>query len=101
MLRGVPGFYSYATFERLEGWRDMVLYEGRIAFKLQEKLYATLVNFILLSLWSIFLNPVSIIIYNVALLGFDTWQCQMTDKESCQHLKTGKGGRPLLIKKPC
>ncbi|XP_017227879.1 uncharacterized protein LOC108203448 [Daucus carota subsp. sativus] len=39
VLRGVPGFYSYATFERLEGWRDMVLYEGRIAFKLQEKLF--------------------------------------------------------------
>ncbi|KAL8109227.1 hypothetical protein AgCh_025356 [Apium graveolens] len=39
VLRGVPGFYSYATFERLKGWRNMVIYEGRIAFKLQEKLF--------------------------------------------------------------
>ncbi|KAK1370818.1 Rhamnogalacturonan endolyase [Heracleum sosnowskyi] len=39
VLRGVPGFYSYATFERLKGWRNMVLYQGRIVFKLQEKLF--------------------------------------------------------------
>ncbi|KAA8546655.1 hypothetical protein F0562_003114 [Nyssa sinensis] len=39
MLRGSPGFYSYAIFERLEGWPDLSIYQGRIAFKLQEQLF--------------------------------------------------------------
>ncbi|XP_047954367.1 probable rhamnogalacturonate lyase B [Salvia hispanica] len=39
MLRGCPGFYSYAIFERLEGWPDLHLSQGRIVFKLQEKIF--------------------------------------------------------------
>ncbi|KAL8109224.1 hypothetical protein AgCh_025354 [Apium graveolens] len=39
VLRGVPGFYSYAIFERLKGWQNTVLFQNRIVFKLQEKLF--------------------------------------------------------------
>ncbi|KAL3618966.1 hypothetical protein CASFOL_037194 [Castilleja foliolosa] len=39
MLRGCSGFYSYAIFERLEGWPDLTLSQGRIAFKLQHNLF--------------------------------------------------------------
>ncbi|KAK1370821.1 Rhamnogalacturonan endolyase [Heracleum sosnowskyi] len=39
VLRGVPGIYSYAIFERLKGWESSVLWQGRIVFKLQEKLF--------------------------------------------------------------
>ncbi|PIN23675.1 Rhamnogalacturonan endolyase [Handroanthus impetiginosus] len=36
MLRGVSGFYSYATFEHLKGWPDLNIDEARIAFKLHQ-----------------------------------------------------------------
>ncbi|KAL0367888.1 UNVERIFIED_CONTAM: hypothetical protein Scaly_1007700 [Sesamum calycinum] len=39
MLRGCSGFYSYAIFERLEGWPDVNITQGRIAFKLQHNLF--------------------------------------------------------------
>ncbi|KAL3838677.1 hypothetical protein ACJIZ3_023268 [Penstemon smallii] len=39
MLRGCPGFYSYAIFERLEGWPGISISQGRIAFKLQPNLF--------------------------------------------------------------
>ncbi|KAA8531471.1 hypothetical protein F0562_006176 [Nyssa sinensis] len=39
MLHGQPGFYSYAILERLEGWPDLNLDQGRISFKLQQKLF--------------------------------------------------------------
>ncbi|KAI3451276.1 hypothetical protein Pfo_007941 [Paulownia fortunei] len=39
MLRGCSGFYSYAIFERLEGWPDVNISQGRIAFKLQHNLF--------------------------------------------------------------
>ncbi|KAI5648050.1 hypothetical protein M9H77_34055 [Catharanthus roseus] len=39
LLRGYPGFYSYAILERLEGWPDFDTYQGRIVFKLQENLF--------------------------------------------------------------
>ncbi|KAK9069437.1 hypothetical protein SSX86_011341 [Deinandra increscens subsp. villosa] len=39
VLRGSSGFYSYGIFERLKGWPDLDLYQGRIVFKLQDKLF--------------------------------------------------------------
>ncbi|XP_071711956.1 uncharacterized protein [Rutidosis leptorrhynchoides] len=39
VLRGSSGFYSYGIFDRLEGWPDADVYQGRIVFKLQEKLF--------------------------------------------------------------
>ncbi|XP_059309412.1 probable rhamnogalacturonate lyase B isoform X2 [Lycium ferocissimum] len=39
ILRGYSGFYSYAILERLEGWLDIDVYQGRMAFKLNEKLF--------------------------------------------------------------
>ncbi|XP_051127121.1 probable rhamnogalacturonate lyase B isoform X2 [Andrographis paniculata] len=39
MLRGCSGFYSYAIFERLEGWPDVNISQGRIVFKLQQDLF--------------------------------------------------------------
>ncbi|CAI9111388.1 OLC1v1011606C1 [Oldenlandia corymbosa var. corymbosa] len=39
LLRGSCGFYSYGIFERLEGWPDVDLIQGRIVFKLDEKLF--------------------------------------------------------------
>ncbi|KAL1569705.1 rhamnogalacturonan endolyase [Salvia divinorum] len=36
MLRGSPGFYTYAVLERLNGWPSFLIQEGRIVFKLQE-----------------------------------------------------------------
>ncbi|KAG9137926.1 hypothetical protein Leryth_024530 [Lithospermum erythrorhizon] len=39
VLRGCSGFYSYAIFERLKGWPAATLYQGRIVFKLQQKLF--------------------------------------------------------------
>ncbi|KAL2498987.1 Rhamnogalacturonate lyase family protein [Abeliophyllum distichum] len=39
MLRGSTGFYLYATFERLEGWPDINVSQGRIAFKLNRNLF--------------------------------------------------------------
>ncbi|XP_052195181.1 probable rhamnogalacturonate lyase B [Diospyros lotus] len=39
MLRGSSGFYTYAIFERLEGWPAMTLVQARVAFKLQHKLF--------------------------------------------------------------
>ncbi|MFS7969604.1 putative rhamnogalacturonan endolyase [Helianthus anomalus] len=39
VLRGLSGFYSYGIFERLRGWPDVDIYQGRIVFKLQEKLF--------------------------------------------------------------
>nr|XP_027074022.1 probable rhamnogalacturonate lyase B isoform X1 [Coffea arabica]XP_027077819.1 probable rhamnogalacturonate lyase B isoform X1 [Coffea arabica] len=39
LLRGYPGFYTYGIFERLEGWPDINVYQGRTVFKLQEKLF--------------------------------------------------------------
>ncbi|XP_075089667.1 uncharacterized protein LOC107815910 [Nicotiana tabacum] len=39
ILRGISGFYSYAILERLEGWPDIDVYQGRMAFKLNAKLF--------------------------------------------------------------
>ncbi|CAL5365112.1 unnamed protein product [Camellia sinensis] len=39
MLRGYPGFYSYAILEHSEGWPDINIYQGRIVFKLEESLF--------------------------------------------------------------
>ncbi|KAI3784339.1 hypothetical protein L1987_43437 [Smallanthus sonchifolius] len=39
VLRGSSGFYSYGIFERLKGWPDANVYQGRIVFKLQDKLF--------------------------------------------------------------
>ncbi|KAM3338532.1 hypothetical protein P3S68_030618 [Capsicum galapagoense] len=39
ILRGRSGFYSYAILERLEGWPDIDVCQGRMAFKLNEKLF--------------------------------------------------------------
>ncbi|XP_076930910.1 uncharacterized protein LOC143595882 [Bidens hawaiensis] len=39
VLRGSSGFYSYGIFERLQGWPDVDVYQGRIVFKLQENLF--------------------------------------------------------------
>ncbi|KAF5962113.1 hypothetical protein HYC85_003322 [Camellia sinensis] len=39
MLRGYPGFYSYAILEHSEGWPDIKIYQGRIVFKLEESLF--------------------------------------------------------------
>ncbi|KAL6518615.1 hypothetical protein OROGR_019117 [Orobanche gracilis] len=39
MIRGCSGFYSYAIFERLDGWPDVNLSQGRIVFKLQHNLF--------------------------------------------------------------
>ncbi|XP_059645438.1 probable rhamnogalacturonate lyase B [Cornus florida] len=39
MLRGCPGFYSYAIIERLEGFPDLTIYQGRIVFKLHQELF--------------------------------------------------------------
>ncbi|KAL9160710.1 hypothetical protein ABFS82_08G218400 [Erythranthe guttata] len=39
MVRGSSGFYSYAIFERLEGWPDVNIAQGRIVFKLQQNLF--------------------------------------------------------------
>ncbi|KAA8546657.1 hypothetical protein F0562_003112 [Nyssa sinensis] len=39
MLRGHPGFYSYAIFEHLEGWPDLNVEQARIAFKLHQKMF--------------------------------------------------------------
>ncbi|MCD7463212.1 hypothetical protein HAX54_050162 [Datura stramonium] len=39
ILRGSSGFYSYAILERLEGWPDIDVCQGRMAFKLNEKLF--------------------------------------------------------------
>ncbi|CAL5323719.1 unnamed protein product [Camellia sinensis] len=37
MLRGSSGFYTYAIFERLEGWPSMHIDECRVAFKLRNE----------------------------------------------------------------
>lgn len=39
ILRGYSGFYSYGILERLDGWPDVDIYQGRIAFKLKENLF--------------------------------------------------------------
>ncbi|CAH2042828.1 unnamed protein product [Thlaspi arvense] len=39
MLRGYPGFYSYAIFIHPEGWPDLNIYQGRMVFKLDENLF--------------------------------------------------------------
>ncbi|XP_019182944.1 PREDICTED: uncharacterized protein LOC109177908 [Ipomoea nil] len=39
VLRGCSGFYSYGIFERLDGWPDIDVYQGRIVFKLDQKLF--------------------------------------------------------------
>ncbi|KAG9149624.1 hypothetical protein Leryth_023237 [Lithospermum erythrorhizon] len=39
ILRGSSGFYSYAIFERLEGWPAVNAYQGRIVFKLAQNLF--------------------------------------------------------------
>ncbi|KAI5648048.1 hypothetical protein M9H77_34053 [Catharanthus roseus] len=39
MLRGQSGFYSYAIFERLQGWPELNIEEARIAFKLQQEVF--------------------------------------------------------------
>ncbi|KAJ8562586.1 hypothetical protein K7X08_031038 [Anisodus acutangulus] len=39
ILRGSSGFYSYTILERLEGWPDIDVYQGRMAFKLNENLF--------------------------------------------------------------
>ncbi|KAI8536465.1 hypothetical protein RHMOL_Rhmol10G0259100 [Rhododendron molle] len=39
MLRGSSGFYTYSIFERLEGFPAMTIDQGRVAFKLQHKLF--------------------------------------------------------------
>ncbi|GFP79257.1 rhamnogalacturonate lyase [Phtheirospermum japonicum] len=36
MLRGSPGFYSYAVLERLEGWPAFHIVEGRMVFQLDK-----------------------------------------------------------------
>ncbi|CAH9089919.1 unnamed protein product [Cuscuta europaea] len=39
VLRGSSGFYSYAILERLDGWPDIDVYQGRIVFKLDQELF--------------------------------------------------------------
>ncbi|KAF7128905.1 hypothetical protein RHSIM_Rhsim10G0175400 [Rhododendron simsii] len=39
MLRGSPGFYLYGILEHLDGWPDVNIYQGRIVFKLEERLF--------------------------------------------------------------
>ncbi|KAF7129191.1 hypothetical protein RHSIM_Rhsim10G0175200 [Rhododendron simsii] len=39
MLRGSSGFYTYAIFERLEGFPAMTIDQGRVAFKLHQNLF--------------------------------------------------------------
>ncbi|PWA88051.1 rhamnogalacturonate lyase family protein [Artemisia annua] len=39
VLRGSSGFYSYGILERFKGWPDVDVYQGRIVFKLQDKLF--------------------------------------------------------------
>lgn len=39
ILRGISGFYCYGILERLEGWPDIDVYQGRIVFKLKENLF--------------------------------------------------------------
>ncbi|KAK1386760.1 hypothetical protein POM88_014938 [Heracleum sosnowskyi] len=38
-LRGISGFYSYSIFEHLEEHPAIVLYQGRIVFRLQDELF--------------------------------------------------------------
>nr|XP_016448768.1 PREDICTED: probable rhamnogalacturonate lyase B [Nicotiana tabacum] len=39
MLRDTPGFYTYAIFERLEGWPLVYIENLRIVFKLQQDMF--------------------------------------------------------------
>ncbi|XP_055828878.1 uncharacterized protein LOC129896898 isoform X3 [Solanum dulcamara] len=39
ILKGISGFYCYGILERLEGWPDIDVYQGRIVFKLNENLF--------------------------------------------------------------
>ncbi|KAL3524991.1 hypothetical protein ACH5RR_013363 [Cinchona calisaya] len=39
LLRGNTGFYTYGIFERLEGWPDVDVIQGRTVFKLQQNLF--------------------------------------------------------------
>ncbi|VFQ93568.1 unnamed protein product [Cuscuta campestris] len=39
VVRGASGFYSYGILERLEGWPDIDVYQGRIVFKLDQHLF--------------------------------------------------------------
>ncbi|KAK1392015.1 Rhamnogalacturonan endolyase [Heracleum sosnowskyi] len=39
VLRGISGFYSYSIFEHLEEHPAIVLYQGRIVFRLQDDLF--------------------------------------------------------------
>ncbi|KAK1404742.1 hypothetical protein POM88_004347 [Heracleum sosnowskyi] len=39
VLRGISGFYSYSIFEHLEEHPAIVLYQGRIVFRLQDELF--------------------------------------------------------------
>ncbi|KAK1392411.1 hypothetical protein POM88_011467 [Heracleum sosnowskyi] len=39
VLRGISGFYSYSIFENLEEHPAIVLYQGRIVFRLQDELF--------------------------------------------------------------
>ncbi|KAM3283238.1 putative rhamnogalacturonate lyase B [Capsicum chacoense] len=39
ILRGISGFYCYGILERLEGWPDIDVFQGRIVFKLKENLF--------------------------------------------------------------
>ncbi|KAL8476326.1 hypothetical protein ACS0TY_028846 [Phlomoides rotata] len=36
MIRDSPGFYTYCVLERLKGWPEFLIQEGRIVLKLQE-----------------------------------------------------------------
>ncbi|KAG6400828.1 hypothetical protein SASPL_137672 [Salvia splendens] len=39
LLRGSSGFYSYSTFEHLQGWPALNIDEARIAFKLHQDMF--------------------------------------------------------------
>lgn len=48
MLRGSPGFYSYAVLERLKGWPSFIIQEGRIVFKLHSNKYYLRLKYLIL-----------------------------------------------------
>ncbi|XP_047312801.1 rhamnogalacturonate lyase B-like [Impatiens glandulifera] len=40
MMRGVDGFYTYAKFERFQGWPSMSIDQTRVAFKLNQQMFS-------------------------------------------------------------
>lgn len=57
MLRDTPGFYTYAIFERLEGWPLVYIENLRIVFKLQQDMYESKTSHHLLKILSISPSP--------------------------------------------